>query len=196
MAATQTVIGLRWPERSGDLGLAPEARLRLRLRLTATGWSCAAGLTPGDWVRCGCSLGRLGRACGWWLGDWVRYGNLRYGERYALAARITGYDSQTLMNFAYVTSRFEISRRREKLSFSHHVEVASLPKPDQDRWLDVATEERLSVRELRKRVRPGLRSPRGVAVLAPQEHVRPARGRNSDTPTGVVCPSCGHHFEA
>ena len=55
-----------------------------------------------------------------------------YGERYELAAKVTGYDAQTLMNMFYVASRFEISRRREKLSFSRHAAPArGLPRgPD------------------------------------------------------------------
>ena len=131
-------------------------------------------------MRCGRSLGTVGRACGWWLGDWVRYGNARYGERYKLAAQITGYDPQTLMNMAYVASRFDFSRRREGLSFSHHAELAALPEGDQERWLDTAAAERLSVRALREALRKARQEPQSQA-----------------TPPGygpVVCPSCGHHF--
>jgi hypothetical protein len=149
-------------------------------RLTSTSWSGGGALTPGDWVRCGRSLGTVGRACGWWLGDWVRYGNARYGDRYKLAAQITGYDAQTLMNMAYVASRFAFSRRKEGLSFSHHAEVAALPQPDQDSWLETAASEHLSVRALR-------------------EALRKAR-REGDSPVKqsgrgpLVCPSCGHRF--
>ncbi|MEA2420777.1 MAG: hypothetical protein QOE60_2983, partial [Thermoleophilaceae bacterium] len=116
---------------------------------------------------------------GWWIGDWLHYGNERFGERYVRAARITGYDVQTLMNQAYVASRFEISRRREKLSFSHHAEVAALPAAEQDRWLGRAERASLSVRALRSEVRRA---------------VRGRRGEPTPPPDAVVCPSCGHHF--
>jgi len=40
------------------------------------------------------------------------------------------------MDLKYVSGRFEISRRREKLSLSHHREVAPKPLGEQDDWLD------------------------------------------------------------
>jgi hypothetical protein len=57
------------------------------------------------------------------------------------------------MNMVYVASRFEVSRRREKLSFGHHAELASLPRPDQERWLERAQAEKLPVHVLRRELR-------------------------------------------
>jgi hypothetical protein len=62
---------------------------------------------------------------------------------------VTGYDRQTLMNMVYVATRFETSRRRENLSWSHHAEVAGLDAAEQERWLERAGADRLTVRELR-----------------------------------------------
>jgi hypothetical protein len=67
-----------------------------------------------DWVAAGLSLGELGRVSNWWVGDWLRYGTSRWGEKYAEAARITGFDGKTLRNIVYVVSRFDLSRRRDK----------------------------------------------------------------------------------
>lgn len=149
--------------------------------LTEVSWAPRNALELGDWVRQGHWLGVLTRASGWWLGDWLRYGNARYGERYRTAAAITGYDVQTLMNQAYVASRFTTSRRREKLSFSHHAELAALPLAEQDRWLDHAEGSGLSVRALRSELRRALRARRA----------EPARPEDE-----LVCPSCGHRFHA
>jgi hypothetical protein len=57
------------------------------------------------------------------------------------------------MNFASVARRFETSRRREALSFSHHAEVASLKPGDQTKMLDRAVERKWSVTALRKALR-------------------------------------------
>jgi hypothetical protein len=146
-----------------------------RAVLTETSWSPGRELRIDDWVRHGRSLGAIGRGSGWWIGDWVRFGTARYGEKYDIAARITGYDAQSLMNMAYVASRFDYSRRREKLSFSHHAEVAALPSDEQERWLDRAERERLSCRRLREELRSG---PSSRTHLAPVE-------------TQQVCPRCG-----
>lgn len=169
--------------------------------LTEVAWVARRQLSAGDWVRQGRTLGSLGRAVGWWLGDWLRYGSARYGERYAMAARITGYDKQTLMNMTYVASRFEISRRREGLSFSHHAELAPLPQAEQESWLQRAEEEHLSVRALRSEIRRHDRSGPPSPHRRASEWAAPARnggsgGREPNGPMepGIVCPECGHRF--
>jgi hypothetical protein len=117
--------------------------------LTTVGWIPSTDLALEDWLRQGARLGAASRHAPWWIGDWVRYGAARYGSKYDLAARTTGYDRHTLMNMVYVASRFETVRRRENLSWSHHAEVASLDEKEQERWLTRATKEKLSVRGLR-----------------------------------------------
>lgn len=163
-------------------------------RLTTTSWSSASELAPEGWVGWGRWLGMVDRASGWWLGDWVRYGNARYGERYKLAARITGYDGHTLMNMAYVASRFETSRRREELSFSHHAEVAALPREAQDLWLDTAVIAQLSVRALREEVRRSARQAEATAEATSRRNRR--RTQKPPAEHIVECPSCGHAFHA
>jgi hypothetical protein len=160
--------------------------------LTETSWSPRRELTIDDWLRqCRC-LGSVARASGWWIGDWSRYGSPRYGEKYDAAARITGYDVQSLMNMPYVASRFKFSRRREKLSFSHHAELAALTPDEQERWLDRAEREGLSVRALRDGLRRSARSPQR---LGPSQAVLGADDvRRSGRDAEVVCPQCGHHF--
>lgn len=143
----------------------------------------------------------MGRSAGWWIGDWLSYGNHVFGERYARASRITGYDAQTLMNMAYVASRYEVSRRRGKLSWSHHAEIAAMNPDEQDYWLTRAQTDRLSVRCMREGIRrERLRTKRaeeeehagGSANTDAGERADPhATGRPE---ADVVCPECGHSF--
>lgn len=123
------------------------------IELTATCWCSQTDLGLREWAEQGRGLGVIGRGVGWWLGDWLRYGNQRFGERYARASRITGYDVQTLTNMVYVASRFEPDERREALSYSHHAQVAACPPEERGQWLDRAESERLSVRYLREEMR-------------------------------------------
>jgi hypothetical protein len=130
-----------------------------------------------EWVAVGRRLGAMGRCGQWGIGDWIHYGNARFGERYDRAARVTGYDVQTLMNMVYVSSRFEISRRRESLSWSHHETLASSESSEQERWLDRAVAERMSVSDLRIELRNARRRPE-------------AAGNQKET-KAHVCPHCG-----
>lgn len=155
--------------------------------LTAVGWVSERELAFSDWILQGRRLGVVNRGAQWWLGDWLAYGNRRYGETYVKAARITGYDVQSLMNMTYVASRFEISRRRENVPWCHHATLAALAPADQDRWLDRIATDRLSVSCLRTELR------------AWEREVRPSPAPPPDaTPAGhhgaIDCPACGHTF--
>jgi hypothetical protein len=95
------------------------------------------------------------------LGDWLAFGIERVEKRswdhsiYDEAVAVTGYDIGTLQNLASVARSVDVSRRREKLSFSHHVEVASLDEALQRLWLDRALEHELSRHELRASIKAG-----------------------------------------
>jgi hypothetical protein len=167
--------------------------------LTATSWSPSAELPVADWIEQGRWLGAVGRASGWWMGDWIRYGNARYGEKYGQAARLTGYDCQSLMNMAYVAGRYEVSRRRESLSFSHHAELAALPPRDQELWLDRVEAGALSVRALRlelreARKRVARRRARATRRLTPVSGLAPAPRSDLEAQPELRCPHCGHRF--
>jgi hypothetical protein len=88
--------------------------------------------------------GRPGRcvasSSAWCLGDWLNYGQSAYPGRYQDAIEGTSLDYQTLRNYAWVARRFSLSRRRDRISFGQHAEVAALPEPEQDFWLRKAEE--------------------------------------------------------
>jgi hypothetical protein len=109
------------------------------------------------WEEAGRKIARISVSSTWCLGDWLIYGQDKYADRYRLAIDSARLDYQTLRNYAWVARRFELSRRRNRLSFQHHAEVAALPPEDQDRWLDLAEGKGWSRNELRKNIRTGSR---------------------------------------
>jgi hypothetical protein len=109
------------------------------------------------WIMAGRRLGALGRVSNWLIGDWVREGVARWGERYAEAAKITGFDPHSLRNMAYVASRFDVSLRRDNLTWSHHALIAALEREEQIYWLDRATALKWSVSDLRTMMRSQVR---------------------------------------
>jgi hypothetical protein len=116
------------------------------------------------------------RLCGeakvlhWQIGDWWIAGNSRYGARAKAAAKgIFGLEFQTLRNAGVVAQKFEMSRRRDALTFKHHAEVAALPPATADAFLAQAEAEGLSTRNLRKMVNRFKAYPSGRPELeAPQ----------------------------
>lgn len=169
-------------ERSGS-GLQHDAGHNQRV--TPVAWQAKHALSLSQWVADGQRLGAIGRGVNWWIGDWLRFGNHKFGERYARASRITGYDVQTLMNMVYVATRFDAARRRDKLSWSHHAELAALDEAAQDEWLTRAENERLSVRDLRAELRRVTRANESAAI---------AEARAEAAEPHHLCPNCGHQL--
>jgi hypothetical protein len=164
-------------------GRAPGRLVRPLTELTRVGWTPRADIGLDEWSAFGRRFGEIGRCSQWWLGDWIHYGNTKFGERYSRAAKLTGYDVQSLMNMVYVASRFEIYRRRENLSWSHHATVASFDVPSQEYWLGRAVVDKLSVADLRVESRSWRR-----ALQPPDEGASSAPTARAHT---LVCPSCG-----
>jgi hypothetical protein len=154
--------------------------------LTQVGWVPAGEVGLAEWSALGRRFGEIGRCSQWWLGDWINYGNARFGERYTRAVKLTGYDVQSLMNMVYVASRFDISRRRENLSWSHHSTVAALDVASQDHWLARASADKLSVADLRAELRGRRRAIRAADGNDESDSSVPHNHANA-----VVCPTCG-----
>jgi hypothetical protein len=102
----------------------------------------------------GALFGALHRANSWLIGDWLLFGEHKFGEKYAQAAERVGLSPQSLANMASVAKRVPPGRRRADVSFSIHAEVASQTPSEQERWLEIAAAEHLTKQEMRDRLRP------------------------------------------
>jgi len=111
--------------------------------LTKTAWELPATMAEGDWKAAGHALSQVEGAMNWWLGDWWRFGEHKYGDRKSLVEsdEWSGPAYQTCKDAAYVCGVFEKSRRRDLLSFISHREVASLPIAECDQLLDWCEDE-------------------------------------------------------
>ncbi len=132
------------------------ALLDLRGKVTRTGWQLPSDLSEDEWRAAGLMLGKVESGVSWWLGDWWAFGEHRYGDRKALvdSEDWEGPTYQACFDAANVCRKFE-SKRRRLLSFTHHREVAALSPEEQDRLLDRAEAEGLSVMKLRAVIRQG-----------------------------------------
>ncbi|MER7226805.1 LmbU family transcriptional regulator [Streptomyces rubradiris] len=144
--------------RAGHKGQILTTRVGLRL---------PAALPFETWQAAGRKLFQTADSFAWCLGDWLVYGQDKYGDRYRQAVEAAGLDYQTLRNYAWVARKFDVSRRHPQLSFQHHAEVAALRPGDQDVWLARAHDNGWSKTELRRRVRAhrGSAERRGLARL-------------------------------
>jgi hypothetical protein len=134
-------------EETGELVSLPT------VRMTRTRLLIPENTTFEEWENIGHQLKNVDGAIQFWVGDWINFGERRYGEKYLAAVQATGYDLMTLRNMSYVSSRIRASLRNDGLSYNHHVAVASLIPEVAEQFLAKADADGLSVAELRNEVK-------------------------------------------
>ena len=124
-----------------------------KCRVTRTSLEIPPNTTFEEWTKIGTVLKTFYRSNKWWIGDWITFGEKKYGEMYAQAMEETDYEYNTLANYKWVASRVESSRRRELLSFTHHYEVAKFEPKEQEKWLVRAEKEGWNRAEMRMQIK-------------------------------------------
>lgn len=118
----------------------------------------------GDWINEGMALAEKHQTgtLQWNLGDWFNRCPLPddiagVPKPYDLAESVLGIPRSTLYDWASTAKRIPVSVRTEKLPFTHHRVIANgLPDADdatKKDWVDIALAEKLSVSELKDRLR-------------------------------------------
>lgn len=118
--------------------------------LTPKGLQIYDGATEDDWQRVGELLFQMADRLPILVGDWANAGEFMYGKTYQAIAEWSGRSVGTIYNWKSVMASVDFSRRREKLLFSHYVEVAPLDADAQEYWLDMAATNNWSISQLRK----------------------------------------------
>jgi hypothetical protein len=132
----------------------------LGVTITRNSLSISKELSYAEWESIGAELFKVEAAWQWWVGDWINYGENKYGQTYEQALALTDKSFASLADAKSVAEKFESSRRRE-LSWSHHRAAMSLGQDEQDTILDQAEREgkpRSWVREKVKEIK-GLTEP-------------------------------------
>lgn len=119
-------------------------------------------ITFEEWADIGRRAVKAAESVQWVIGDWMNFGEDKFiapveqqtGNRYQLALNTLPYQYGTLANLKAISKAIPVSRRREKLSFGHHAEVAWLKDSKaQDKYLKIAEAEGLSIVALRSLIR-------------------------------------------
>lgn len=84
-------------------------------KLHSTGLEVVGEPTFDQWQDVGKFLKKTNQCVQFWLGDWLNYGEKKWGEKYSQALEELDYTQGGLQNIAYIASNVDISRRREEL---------------------------------------------------------------------------------
>ncbi len=127
-----------------------------KFSIDRTGIRFRGELTFDEWEAIGREITPMAKAVGFIIGDWMNYGMSRYGDKYGEAMKSTGLAYETLKTSSYVARSVELSLRNPNLDWHHHKAVAKIKDPDeQRRWLQLAWDDRMSVKRLRKSINAG-----------------------------------------
>lgn len=105
-----------------------------------------------QWEECGKFLKNANGAVHFWIGDWLNYGERKWGEMYSQALEETDYNYGTLRNDKWVASRVDLSLRGDNLSFSHYKQIADLEPEEQKELLTQAVDQQMPVSAFSKAV--------------------------------------------
>lgn len=113
--------------------------------LSSVGLEITGSVSQDEWLALMRAVQRVQSAVQWIVGDWLNYGiERKWGETYEQFAELTGYSVQALKDMAWVSKAYEVSSRKDELSFKHHKIVADLPHEKREEMLGTAIAERLS----------------------------------------------------
>lgn len=111
-----------------------------------------------EWKELGSQLKQVEGSVQFWIGDWARFGDKKgftgkYTDSkvYDELEEITGLDRNTLKQYKSVAENTSCTRVHD-MSYSHHREVAQLTPEKQTEFLNKASDENLSVRDLRREI--------------------------------------------
>lgn len=121
--------------------------------VTPVSWQPPAELTFEEWTAIGNTLQQVGASLNWWIGDWLNYGERKWGEMYAQAIEVTGWNYETLRTAKWVAGNVNLSIRIDKLSWTHHRYVADLPPDEQADWLNRALTDGWRSKQLRDAIK-------------------------------------------
>lgn len=106
------------------------------------------------WAEYGKGLRRVEGAIQWVIGDWLRFGEFKYGEKYAQATEAWPEDSQnSLKVWQWVATAYPYNERFRRLNFSCYQIAAALEEPLRSQLLDEANANEWSVRDLKAEIR-------------------------------------------
>jgi hypothetical protein len=163
------------------------------MRMKRSGIVFSDRLSFQAWETVGKRLMSLADSASWWIADWLIYGESQFQDRYQEAIKTTSLNYKTLRNYTWVARRFDMSRRRDSLSFGHHAEVAALDRPEQDFWLRKAEEFGWSRNQLRNEVRASQRE-RLDGSCPPDGDAFP--GTEADSHSGALTDGLNLHLTA
>src|SRR5688572_8055758 len=137
--------------------------------LTETGMEVEGTPSFSDYQGVSDWIARAHKSSGWWVADWLAYGDTRadWKEKLQAVLDVTNYDYETAMNLKNLGENVPPAQRRADVHISKHFLVQKFDRKERALWLERAAENNWTYRELRSEIRAAARTRiiKGQAVL-------------------------------
>jgi hypothetical protein len=123
-----------------------------------------------QWEEVGKKLSGMAKHMQWWWGDWLNFGESRYGEKYKVVVEKFGINPKTARQYAWVAREFEMSNRLD-ISWTHHLAVAGISdESERTELLQMAKSEGWSKSRLQQEIKEApVNESKLTAVSEPEE---------------------------
>ncbi len=95
-----------------------------RFAISRRGLIIDEGVTEAEWLGFADVILHMRDSLALMIGDWLAYGETRYGVTYARFIEFFGLDEQTLYDYRWVCGSVQFSLRKENLFYNHYKAVA------------------------------------------------------------------------
>ncbi len=108
------------------------------------------GISFDEWRELGAQIRDSLHGHQWWIGDWLRFGGHKWGDKYEAAAQVLGMNPRSLEDYKYVASAYpDFTVRTVNLPFAHFKIAAPLSPADRSVFLFSAEKNGWSASRLR-----------------------------------------------
>ncbi len=122
---------------------------------TDAGLTIRKELSLEEWRELGRVLAARRDQWQWQVGDWLAYGEERYGEEVSISAasELLGLPEGSLVQYRWVSRRIAEPRRRLGVNYTQYRLVARLPEAEQDRLLTESEQNRWTNTKMQRAAR-------------------------------------------
>lgn len=128
--------------------------VRGNVQFLPNGLKFSKGVTFEEWVQAGHEIKASIAGHQWWIGDWLRFGGHKWGDKYEKAAEQLGLKPESCRKYKQIAEAYSgFESRISGVSFLHHQIAASLDEQPRKNLLTNAAEDEWSASTLRARLK-------------------------------------------
>lgn len=143
--------------------------IALQVQFLPNGLEINEGISFDQWRELGSQIRDSLHGHQWWIGDWLRFGGHKWGDKYESAAAVLGMKPSSIKTYKSIAETYsDLLTRVNNLPFHHHRLAATLAPKQRSKVLSAAVENGWSASRLRSELanlpKASLRGPATIPI--------------------------------